>query len=76
MHLQLSFAMAPNPRNQAIFDGRVSPDGIDFVCSQIGPSELFWRQLRFGDFDVSEMSLWSLLIALAGGDGRRHRRPE
>ena len=70
MNLTLSFAMSPNPRNQAIFDGRVSPDGIDFVCTPISPSELFWRQLRFGDFDVSEMSVSSLLIALAGGDDR------
>ena len=70
MNLTLSFAMSPNPRNQAIFDGRVSPDGIDFVCTPVSPSELFWRQLRFGDFDVSEMSLSSLLIALAGGDDR------
>ncbi|NQV55123.1 MAG: hypothetical protein HQ503_04630 [Rhodospirillales bacterium] len=70
MNLQLSFAMSPNPRNRAIFDGRVSPDGIDFVCTPIAASELFWRQLRFGDFDVSEMSVSSLLIALANGDTR------
>lgn len=59
MNFQLSFAMAQNPRNQAIFDGRVSPDGIDFVCSPVSPSELLWRHLRFGDFDDSEMSLSS-----------------
>ena len=59
MNIQLSFAMAPNPRNQAIFDGRVTPDGIDFVCSPVSPSELLWRHLRFGDFDDSEMSLSS-----------------
>ncbi len=32
------------------------------------PSEMFWRQLRFADFDVSEMSVSSLLMVLAGGD--------
>jgi 4,5-dihydroxyphthalate decarboxylase len=34
------------------------------------PSELFWRQLRFADFDVSEMSLSSLMMARAKGDER------
>jgi len=29
----------------------------------VHPSELFWRQLRFSDFDVSEMSFSSLLMA-------------
>lgn len=70
MNIQLSFAMAPNPRNRAIFDGRVSPDGIDLVCNEVGPSELFWRQLRHAEFDISEMSISSLLISLANGDDR------
>jgi len=70
MDIQLSFAMERNPRNRAIFDGEVKPEGIEFTCTRIGPSELFWRQLRFAEFDVSEMSLSSLLIALANGDDR------
>ncbi len=70
MNIQLSFAMASNPRNRAIFDGRVQPEGIDLICADVYPSELFWRQLRFAEFDVSEMSLSSYLIALANGDDR------
>ena len=70
MDIQLSFAMERNPRNRAIFDHEVKPEGIEFTCTRIGPSELFWRQLRFAEFDVSEMSLSSLLIALANGDDR------
>jgi 4,5-dihydroxyphthalate decarboxylase len=31
---------------------------------------MFWRQLRFGDFDVSEMSVSSLMMARAAGDER------
>jgi 4,5-dihydroxyphthalate decarboxylase len=34
------------------------------------PSEMFWRQLRFAEFDVSEMSMSSLMMARAGGDER------
>lgn len=70
MKLQLSIAMAVNPRTRPIFDGTVKADGIDLIASPVDPSELFWRQLRFADFDVSEMSMSSLMIAIANGDTR------
>src|SRR6267143_2558305 len=53
-----------------IFDGRVKPDGIALIPSSVHPSELFWRQLRFADFDVSEMSFSSLIMARSKGDDR------
>jgi len=62
--------MASNPRTWPILDGKVRPDGIDLVASVVHPSELFWRQLRFADFDVSEMSLSSLMMACSKGDER------
>jgi len=68
--LTLSIAFAENPRTRPILDGRAKADGIDLVPSIVGPSELFWRQLRFADFDVAEMSFSSLLIAQAKGDDR------
>jgi 4,5-dihydroxyphthalate decarboxylase len=34
------------------------------------PSELFWRQLRHSEFDVSEMSVSSLMMARSKGDER------
>ncbi len=70
MNLQLSIGMASNPRTWPIFDGRVKPDGIDLVPSRVFPSELFWRQLKFADFDVSEMSFSSLIMAKTRGDDR------
>jgi 4,5-dihydroxyphthalate decarboxylase len=70
MDLPLSIAMADNPRTRPIFERKVKPDGIDLICTALHASELFWRQLRFGDFDVSEMSLSSLMIAAASGDDR------
>lgn len=70
MNIQLSIAMASNPRTWPIFDGKVKPDGIDLVPSVVHPSELFWRQLRFADFDVSEMSFSSLMMAKSKGDDR------
>lgn len=70
MKLQLSIGMSVNPRTRPIFDGTASADAIDLVPSAVHPSELFWRQLRFADFDVSEMSLSSLMIAVSKGDDR------
>ncbi|HZS66225.1 MAG TPA: PhnD/SsuA/transferrin family substrate-binding protein [Burkholderiales bacterium] len=70
MKLQLSIGMAANPRSAPIFDGRVQPDGIELVPSEVFPSELFWRQLKFGDFDIAEMSMSTLMMAVAAGDDR------
>ena len=70
MDITLSVGMASNPRTWPIFDGTVKPDGINLVPSPVHASELFWRQLKFGDFDVSEMSFSSLIMAMAGGDDR------
>ena len=70
MDLQLSIGMADNPRTHPIFEGRVKPDGIDLICTELHASELFWRQLRFGDFDVSEMSLSGLMMEAASGKSR------
>ncbi len=70
MKLQLSLGITSNPRTWPVIDGRVSPDSIDLAMSVVDPSELFWRQLRFGDFDVSEMSMSSLMMICAQGDQR------
>ncbi len=68
--LPLSIAFVPNPRTWPILDGTVKPEGIDLICTPGVPGEIFWRQLKFGDWDVSEMSFSSLMIAVAKGDDR------
>ncbi len=65
--LQLSFGTRVNERVRPLVDGRVRPQGIELIPTFGHPGETFWRQLRFGDFDVSEMSLSSLLIAKSRG---------
>ena len=70
MNLQLSIGITSNPRTWPIIDGTVKPDGIDLVPTVLHPSELFWRQLHFAEFAVSEMSCSSFLIAIARGDTR------
>lgn len=65
--LELSFAAGACVRFNALLDGRVRPEGVTLRHSHVTPSELFWRQLAFQDFDISEMSLSSLLIAASHG---------
>src|SRR6478752_3495824 len=70
MRLQFSIGVTSNPRTWPIIDGQIKPDGIDFVPTVLHPSELFWRQLRFAEFDVAEMSMSSLMMAKSKGDER------
>ena len=65
--LTLSFVSAVNERTRPIMDGTVGPDGIDLIPVVSDPAETFWRMLRFGDFDISEMSISSYLIASSIG---------
>ena len=66
--LQLSLIMGSNDRSRPVLDGSVKPDGIELTSTVAHPSEIFWRQLHFQEFDVSEMSLSSLLMAMAHGN--------
>lgn len=66
--LDISIALGDNARTRPLIDGRVQADGVRLIPTVVHPSEMFWRQLHFGDFDVSEMSLSSLFIAAARGD--------
>jgi 4,5-dihydroxyphthalate decarboxylase len=66
--LELSAALTVNDRTQPLLDGRVEPEGIRLVTSALIPGEIFWRQLKFADFDVSEMSVASLMIATEHGE--------
>ena len=68
--LALSVALTDNTRTRPIIDGRVSPEAIRLTTSVMSASEIFWRQLKFAEFDVSEMSLASLFISMSRGDVR------
>jgi 4,5-dihydroxyphthalate decarboxylase len=66
--LDASIALSENARTRPIIDGRVKPDGLRLLPTVVHPSEMFWRQLHYGDFDISEMSLASLFIAASRGN--------
>ena len=67
-NIELAMALSANPRTAPFHDGRVRPQGIDLRVTACHPSEMFWRQLHFQEFAISEMSMSSLLAARAAGD--------
>lgn len=68
--LDVSIALSDNPRTRPLLEGRVQVEGLRLIPTAVHPSEMFWRQLHFADFDISEMSMSSLLIAASQGDRR------
>jgi 4,5-dihydroxyphthalate decarboxylase len=65
--LTLSFISNFNERVEPLMNGAVQADGIEIIPTYSHPSETFWRQLRFNEFQVAEMSMSSYLIARSRG---------
>jgi 4,5-dihydroxyphthalate decarboxylase len=68
---ELTLAIADYDRVKAMADGSIGPEGITLKVIHLAPSETFYRMLKSGDFDVSEMSLSSYLIAHERGSDLR-----
>ena len=66
--LQLSIAMGDYDRTRALLDGSVQIDGVDPVFMTLSPEEMFFRAMRSGDFDISELSFSSYLVKHSKGD--------
>ena len=65
--LTLSFISQFNERVQPLMDGTIQPEGLELIPTYSPPSETFWRQLKFQEFEISEMSLSSYIIARSRG---------
>ncbi|MDB5581137.1 MAG: transporter substrate-binding protein [Bradyrhizobium sp.] len=65
--LLISIGCANYDRTAALFDGRVSIEGVDLVASQIEPEEAFHRAFKFNEFDISEISLSSHTMTTSRG---------
>ena len=65
--LTLSFAVERSERTVPLIDGTIQPEGIELVPIVADPSEIFWRQLKFNEFDVSALSFSSYMITKSQG---------
>jgi 4,5-dihydroxyphthalate decarboxylase len=65
--LTLAFISAFNERVEPLMDGTIQAEGIELIPTYSHPAETFWRQLKFHEFEVAEMSMSSFLIARSRG---------
>lgn len=68
--LKLTLACEDYDRTRALRDGSVKAEGIDLNYLALPVEEIFWRMLKFEEFDVAELSLGAFLVAASQG-----RRP-
>lgn len=65
--LTLAFISAFNERVEPLMNGTIEADDIELIPTYSHPAETFWRQLKFHEFEVAEMSMSSYLIARSQG---------
>lgn len=63
----ISAAITSNPQTERLLSGAVVP-AVPWDLRALGPGDLFFRQLKFAEFDVSELSISSFAIGLSRGD--------
>jgi 4,5-dihydroxyphthalate decarboxylase len=68
--LHLTLACEDYDRTRPLKDGRVKPEGLDINYLVMSVEEIFWRMMKYEEFDVSELSMGAFLTAAARG-----RRP-
>jgi 4,5-dihydroxyphthalate decarboxylase len=69
-NLQLTLACEDYDRTRALKDGTIKPEGIELNYLVMSVEEIFWRMMKYEEFDVSELSMGAFLTAAARG-----RRP-
>jgi 4,5-dihydroxyphthalate decarboxylase len=66
--LTLSLACGPYDRTAALLDGRVRIEGVDVIPAPLAPEEAFHRAFKFGEFDITEMSMSSHVVMTSRGE--------
>ena len=69
-NLILTLACEDYDRTRPLKDGRIKPEGIELNYLVMSVEEIFWRMMKYEEFDASELSMGAFLTAAARG-----RRP-
>src|ERR1700730_3200502 len=69
-NLFLTLACEDYDRTRPLKDGLIKPEGIDLNYLVMSVEEIFWRMMKYEEFDASELSMGAFLTAAARG-----RRP-
>jgi 4,5-dihydroxyphthalate decarboxylase len=67
-NLSITIACGNYDRTLPIKDGRVPVEGCDVTFVGLEPEEMFFRSLRYQEFDVAELSFNSCMMLLARGE--------
>jgi len=68
--LKLNFACWNYDRTRALKDGDVTAEGIALNYLNLPPEDIFFRMLKHGEFEASEMSLSSYTLSLSESEPR------
>jgi len=66
-HLHLTLACEDYDRTRRLKDGIIKPEGIELNYLVMSVEEIFWRMMKYEEFDVSELSMGAFLTAAARG---------
>jgi 4,5-dihydroxyphthalate decarboxylase len=67
MTIRLSLACGDYDRTRAVLDGRVGIEGCDVTAIALDPEEAFHRAFKGAEFDVTELSMSSHMMATSRG---------
>ena len=69
--LNLTVGFSRNPRVEPLIEGSVKPQGMELHFITCRPGELFYRNLKYEEFDVFEMSMSEYLMTRERREGSR-----
>lgn len=68
--IPLTLACWDYDRTRALQDGRAQVEGVELTYLPLRVEEIFWRMLRYQEFDAAELSMGSYLMARDKGAPR------
>jgi 4,5-dihydroxyphthalate decarboxylase len=66
--LQLSIALGPYDHTRDVTDGRIQVEGVDLLPLTLPIEEIFYRFVKFREFDISELSFGKYVALRSQGD--------
>ena len=67
--IRLSIALGAYDHVRDLSEGRIQPEGIELVSLHFQPEEVFFRFMRFREFDISEVSFAKYIAMMSSPQG-------
>ena len=69
-NIPITVATNDYDRTRAIKDGTIAVDGCDITYLNMLPEEMFFRAVRYAEFDVTELSFSTHILQTQRGDSQ------